>query len=122
MALQDLNSLENLELKEALFKCCGSHKWVDRMVALFPVDSPVHLFQEAEQIWYDLNVNDWLEAFSHHPKIGDMQALKERFAATAQWAAGEQAAVNNTSEAILRELAEGNQLYENKFGFIFIVC
>jgi 2-oxo-4-hydroxy-4-carboxy-5-ureidoimidazoline decarboxylase len=122
MAIQDFNSLPDQELKEALFKCCGSHKWVDRLSVLFPMRDEEHLFSDAEQLWYDLEEKDWLEAFTHHPKIGDLNSLKEKFANTAKWASGEQAAVNNTSDDVLRELAEGNQLYENKFGFIFIVC
>ena len=34
----------------------------------------------------------------------------------------EQSGVNNATESILKDLAESNQLYEDKFGFIFIVC
>jgi len=30
--------------------------------------------------------------------------------------------VNNADEDTLKDLAESNQLYEDKFGFIFIVC
>ena len=122
MTIQDLNALNTQELKNVLFKCCGSSKWVERMSAYFPVQDEEKLFQEAEQIWYDLEEADWLEAFTHHPKIGDLNSLKEKFASTSQWAAGEQASVNTATEEVLRELAEGNQLYEEKFGFIFIVC
>ena len=122
MYIQQLNALEKPELKEALFKCCGSTEWVNRLSNLFPVRDEQQLFNAAEKIWYVLPENDWREAFTHHPKIGDINSLKEKFAATAHWAAGEQAAVNQTSEDILRELALGNQLYEKKFGYIFIVC
>ena len=34
----------------------------------------------------------------------------------------EQSGVNDASENTLINLAESNQLYEDKFGFIFIVC
>src|SRR5688572_8890411 len=122
MSTQQLNALEKPELKDALFKCCGSTEWVTRLSNLFPVRDEQQLFNAAEKIWYVLPENAWREAFTHHPKIGDIDSLKEKFAATAQWAAGEQAAVTQTSEEILQELAEGNQLYEKKFGYIFIVC
>ncbi|KAA9345526.1 2-oxo-4-hydroxy-4-carboxy-5-ureidoimidazoline decarboxylase [Adhaeribacter soli] len=122
MALQDLNALDNQALKEALFMCCGSSKWVERLSVLFPFPKEDQLFNEAEQIWYDLEERDWLEAFSHHPKIGDTNALREKFASTAQWASGEQAGVNHTSEIVLNELAEANHFYEQKFGYIFIIC
>ena len=122
MSTQQLNALEKPELKDALFKCCGSTEWVTRLSNLFPVRDEQQLFNAAEKIWYVLPENAWREAFTHHPKIGDIDSLKEKFAATAQWAAGEQAAVTQTSEEILQELAVGNQLYEKKFGYIFIVC
>ncbi len=65
---------------------------------------------------------DWLEAFAAHPRIGDVDALRAKFAATAAWASGEQAGVAGASESTLRALAEGNRDYEAKFGHIFIVC
>ncbi len=34
----------------------------------------------------------------------------------------EQAAVNSASQKTLEQLAGGNEAYEQKFGFIFIVC
>jgi OHCU decarboxylase len=37
-------------------------------------------------------------------------------------AAREQAGVSKASEETLRALAEGNRAYEERFGFIFIVC
>jgi 2-oxo-4-hydroxy-4-carboxy-5-ureidoimidazoline decarboxylase len=48
--------------------------------------------------------------------------LKERFATTALWAEGEQASVKEASEQTLQQLADGNQAYEQRFGYIFIVC
>ena len=42
--------------------------------------------------------------------------------ATAGWASGEQGAVAEASEETLKALAKGNEDYEKKFGFIFIVC
>jgi 2-oxo-4-hydroxy-4-carboxy-5-ureidoimidazoline decarboxylase len=65
---------------------------------------------------------DWQEAFSHHPKIGDIDTLKEKFAATTQWTEGEQASAKEASQQTLQQLAEGNQAYEQRFGYIFIVC
>jgi 2-oxo-4-hydroxy-4-carboxy-5-ureidoimidazoline decarboxylase len=63
-----------------------------------------------------------LEAFLHHPKIGSLDALAAKFANTAQWASGEQASVQSASKAVLQALADGNTAYEQKFGYIFIVC
>ncbi len=92
------------------------------MVAVFPVEDEATLLHKSEKIWHECNEADWKEAFSHHPKIGDMRSLQEKFSSTNQWAAGEQAAVKHSSIQVLEALAEGNRLYQEKFGYIFIVC
>ncbi len=65
---------------------------------------------------------DILEAFSHHPRIGDVDSLRKKFATTADWATSEQSGAQAASEAVLRDLAQGNRDYEARFGHIFIVC
>lgn len=123
MTLSKLNALDRLELKEALARCCGSRLWVEKMASIFPVRSEDALFSEAKNVWYEeCNKADWQEAFSHHPRIGDVSALRTKFASTAHWAEGEQASIPFTSEEVLETLARWNGLYEEKFGYIFIVC
>ncbi|MBE7169749.1 MAG: 2-oxo-4-hydroxy-4-carboxy-5-ureidoimidazoline decarboxylase [Williamsia sp.] len=122
MTLQQLNNLSIPQLRTELARCCGSATWIEQMVEIFPVADEKELLPEAERIWNNCSENDWIEAFSHHPRIGDVQTLKERFAATAQWAGEEQAAARQTSDAVLQALKEGNDAYAEKFGYIFIVC
>ena len=122
MTLTELNNLHPAALKEALGKCCGAGAWVSQLMAVFPVKDAQQLFSEAERIWYACDEADWREAFTHHPKIGDINSLKEKFASTSQWAEGEQSSVRHTSQQVLEALASGNAQYEQKFGYIFIVC
>ena len=123
MTITELNKLPKPALAEALQKCCGSTAWVESMVASFPVADAETLMDEAKTNWNNLRETDWREAFTHHPKIGgDVEALREKFASTSQWAEGEQAAVKAASQATLEALAAGNEEYERKFGYIFIVC
>ena len=122
MTLQQLNQLDPVQLKQELTRYCGSAIWVEKMMLVFPVRNDDTLLKEAEKAWFACNENDWLEAFTHHPKIGDIGSLKEKFAATGKWAGEEQSAVNDTSDAVLQALKDGNEAYENKFGYIFIVC
>jgi 2-oxo-4-hydroxy-4-carboxy-5-ureidoimidazoline decarboxylase len=65
---------------------------------------------------------DHREAFQHHPRIGDLESLRTRFASTAAWAGREQAGASAASEDTLRSLAAGNAAYEARFGYLFIVC
>ena len=92
------------------------------MLPFIPADDMIELLEDAEEEWNQCSEEDWKEAFSHHPKIGDVESLTKKFASTAQWASGEQSAVNVASKETIEALAEGNRLYEEKFGYIFIVC
>jgi len=92
------------------------------MLARRPFADADSLRQAAEQIESMLERADWLEAFSAHPRIGDVEGLRKRFAATAQWCEAEQAGVAGAEEQVLHELARCNRLYEERFGYIFIVC
>jgi len=103
-------------------QCCGSTAWTDKMSDIFPIPNTETLFKYAEGVWFACDEKDWLEAFSHHPKIGDLESLQNKFTSTAHWASGEQSQVNTASINVLEALAQGNKLYEEKFGYIFIVC
>ncbi|MCW3081512.1 MAG: uraD [Segetibacter sp.] len=122
MTLTELNQLDKPMLKEALTKCCGAKRWVEKMIHIFPTIDLLSLLDKSERIWHQCTEDDWKEAFIHHPKIGDVSTLKEKFASTSKWAEGEQAAVQQTSTEVLEALAEANRLYAEKFGYIFIVC
>ena len=80
------------------------------------------LFDESDRIWWSLDPCDWLEAFSGHPRIGDRAMIAKKFTSTAAWAQNEQAAALSASDEIIERLAVLNREYENKFGFIFLIC
>lgn len=122
MRLTDFNALSTDEAVKDLMRCCGARRWAAQLAARRPFQTLEAVLHEADEIWSRMDRTDWLEAFRHHPKIGDVASLRTRFAATRQWAAGEQAGVQTADEEVLRRLAEGNARYEEKFGFIFIVC
>ena len=122
MKISDLNKLPRPELHQIFFKCCSSLAWVENLSKKRPFNDLSHLVDEAESVWNSLGERDWLEAFSGHPQIGDLSTLKEKFGDTAGWASGEQSGVNVASDSTIRELADYNQKYLKKFGYIFIVC
>ena len=121
MQLPLLNSWDETTARAAFLRCCGSARWAERMAALRPFASEEQLFQHAQDVWQKLTRSDWLEAFAAHPRIGDVNALRVKFA-TAEWAKGEQAGAAGASEEVLHGLAEGNRQYEANFGYLFIVC
>lgn len=118
----ELDAAADADARAMLTRACGSSRWVDRMVARRPFGSDARLLRAARIEWYGLTEADWLEAFSHHPKIGDRASLAARFPATHELSAEEQAGVGGAREDVLSALAEANQAYLDRFGFIFIVC
>ena len=122
MTIAEFDHLPNEKKKELLTQCCGSSAWVDKMLTVFPVEDLVEFLDATEQKWNECTQQEQMEAFEHHPKIGDINSLKEKFADTAGWAEVEQSGVISSNEKTLQDLAKGNEEYENKFGFIFIVC
>jgi len=128
-----LDAATDAEARAMLTRACGSSRWVDRMMARRPFGSDARLLRTARIEWFGLTEVDWLEAFSQHPRIGDRAlaapklpseggALAARFPATHDLSAQEQAGVGGAHDDVLRALAEANQAYLDRFGFIFIVC
>ena len=122
MTLHEFNLMTVDQLKQELFNCCGATAWVNRMLRFFPMEDLVELLEDAEEQWYACSETDWLEAFSHHPKIGDTNSLQNNFTATAQWAAEEQGVLATAPPQVITALEEANKVYYQKFGYIFIVC
>jgi 2-oxo-4-hydroxy-4-carboxy-5-ureidoimidazoline decarboxylase len=122
MNLSTINGWPEDEATAAFQRCCGSSRWSERMARLRPFTSEEALLDAAERTWWELDRADWLEAFAAHPRIADREALRAKFAATAAWSAREQAGAEGAPEGILQALADGNQQYYDRFGYIFIVC
>jgi len=159
MQLQQINSLSPQAAQKEFLSCCGSRRWAALLSTRLPFKDKAALYRSAQEIWNSLSPDDWKEAFSHHPKIGDLKSLREKFPQagpqrrtaaaqqrpeaalprgeprsepalpdhsrvpqTQQWAAGEQSGASNAAGETLKALAEGNSAYQEKFGYIFIVC
>ena len=122
MDIQELNCLPIDKANHLFMQCCTSEKWVEKMVVSRPFTDTGGLRETADHIWNELNESDYLQAFEGHPKIGDVNSLKAKYANTKELASGEQSGANQAAEELITELAHSNREYEKKFGFIFIVC
>lgn len=122
MKLIQFNALSTDEAVKDLMRCCGARRWASQMAARRPYNTIESVLKMADDLWAKMDRADFIEAFSHHPKIGDVASLRIKFASTSQWASGEQAGVQSAGEDVLQRLADGNAAYEEKFGYIFIVC
>ncbi|HZI59242.1 MAG TPA: 2-oxo-4-hydroxy-4-carboxy-5-ureidoimidazoline decarboxylase [Pyrinomonadaceae bacterium] len=126
MNLKSLNALPAAEASQEFLKCCGSSRWAAAMTERRPYESLDELTRAANDMWWALEQSDWLEAFHSHPRIGERLGEKKAAdrvsAQSKQWSGQEQAGVQIATQKTLDSLAQLNQDYEQKFGFIFIVC
>lgn len=107
--------------RDELLALCGSHAWVDRVLEHAPFDDHASLHAAADLAFDALDEADWLEAFAHHPRIGDVDALRERFAASGALSEAEQSGLQGAGEDVVAQLAAGNEEYEQRFGFVFLI-
>jgi 2-oxo-4-hydroxy-4-carboxy-5-ureidoimidazoline decarboxylase len=122
LTLAQLDTMPEAEAAFKLAACCGSSKWVAGMLARRPFQSREKLMAVADEVSLTLHPTDWLEAFSHHPRIGEQRAGAPVSAVASDWSKGEQSAASRATEDTRAALAEANAEYEKKFGFIFIIC
>jgi 2-oxo-4-hydroxy-4-carboxy-5-ureidoimidazoline decarboxylase len=106
---------------DAMLACCGARRWAQAMVALRPFQSVVTLSLTADEVWSTMEEADWMQAFACHPRIGQRQAARSS-AKSAAWSEQEQSSAASAANEVLTHLAEGNALYEQRFGFTYIVC
>ena len=122
MDLSSLNGLVPSEAFDEFVKCCGSLEWARRMTGSRPFKSLEQLQTRASEIWWALDRDEWLEAFRSHPKIGGSKAEEKVSEQSRAWSGEEQSGVKSGTGQVLSELATLNRQYDDKFGFIFIVC
>jgi 2-oxo-4-hydroxy-4-carboxy-5-ureidoimidazoline decarboxylase len=119
MNINAINNLKADDLRVHLQSCCDCSAWAGRVVLSAPFSTASDLMDCCAKEWLRATEEEILEAFSGHPQIGDMNALRNKYASTAS---AEQGQVSNANETVLLALREQNQRYLEKFGFIFIIC
>ncbi len=122
MDIHSLNHLSETDAFNFFMQTCTAENWVNKMVSSRPYSNFDSLVSTADTYWQECAESDYLAAFDGHPKIGDVNSLRAKYANTKALASGEQSAVSQASEDVLTRLSEGNEAYLTKFGFIFIVC
>ena len=120
--LTKFNALSRQAARSALLACCGAKKWARQMANEMPFESMPQLLEAADRIWAGVQREDWLEAFRHHPRIGEKKAETMQSSRARQWSEHEQAAASKAPSEALAKVAKANRAYEARFGYIFIVC
>jgi len=119
--VRQLNAMDAPELRAAFADFCAAPAWIDRMTASRPFASAEAILAAADEAAKGVPDADWLEAFRHHPRIGERQAERIQSEAARGMSSSEQAGVERAAAADVAALAEGNRAYEARFGYVFIV-
>ena len=122
VAIHEINALSPEQAEAEFLKCCGSRRWAAKMAAERPFENVEEMVTAADRIWWTLDSTDWLEAFDSHPKIGEKKAAAAVARESLSWSEAEQSGTRDSTQQTMEELAELNQQYQEKFGFIYIVC
>jgi 2-oxo-4-hydroxy-4-carboxy-5-ureidoimidazoline decarboxylase len=117
-----LNASTREDAAALLLRCCGSSRWVDRVLERRPYASRESLHAAAAQAWAELSRDDYLEAFGGHPRIGETAPAAGRLEPTASWSRDEQSVASRADADTQRALRLANAAYEARFGFVFLVC
>ncbi|MDO3721213.1 2-oxo-4-hydroxy-4-carboxy-5-ureidoimidazoline decarboxylase [Marinobacter sp. chi1] len=122
MSLKELNLAPHEQAYDLFQSCCAAPGWIQGMIDGRPYANRDDMIDHCLSLWPTLSEADWLAAFEAHPKIGDVNSLRAKYANTKALASGEQAGAKSAPDEILARLKTGNDQYLEKFGFIFIVC
>lgn len=119
MNLIELNGISRETAVGEFNACLGCLSWAEKMADARPFESIEQILEIGQAQWQLATVEETLEAFTAHPQIGDLDALRNKYADTAN---AEQGQVSAADEATLMTLQDDNHAYLARFGFIFIVC
>ena len=119
--LRELNAMDEPEARAVLSDFCGAPAWVEGMLAARPFGSAANVLQASATAMARVDRNGWLEAFRHHPRIGERAAKRAQSAAAAESSAREQASAGESAGPDLEALAQANHDYERRFGHVFII-
>jgi len=122
VTLHELNALPTDLAMNAFRSCCGASRWVTGMLAGMPYASRDAVLSTADTVWSKLGADEWREAFSHHPRIGERTRAASQGTPAERWSADEQRDVSAADASVRAQLDEVNRAYEARFGFIYIVC
>ena len=120
--LMHLNTMDISCAKDWFMQTCTASAWCELMTLSRPYASLDQVIETGSEHWQKMRTSDFIEAFEGHPMIGDIDALREKYAATKAIAGNEQAGTASASDDILQTLQQANKAYLKKHGFIFIIC
>jgi allantoicase len=119
--VRQLNAVDAPELRALLADFCAAPEWIAGVAAARPFASASAILQAGDAASSRVSREGWLEAFRHHPRIGERAAEREQSPAAAQSSSREQSHAATADAAELAALTDANREYEGRFGHVFII-
>lgn len=114
MGLDAFNGASERQRMHLLFEVCSSTIWARRVLAGGPFRDADGLYDRADRVLAELPDAEIDAALDGHPRIGDR--------ADNASSAREQAGMASADDAVRAEMAAANARYEQKFGYVYLVC
>ena len=119
LAVPAFDALDPGQAAAVLAPCCASRRWAGLLVAGRPYGRRDALITASDAAISGLTWDDISEALAAHPRIGGSLAAAGREAA---WSAQEQRSAATAGAAERDQLAAANAEYEERFGYVFLIC
>lgn len=116
LGLRWLNTLTQHHAEEELRAVCGSTRWAHELARGRPFGSMQVLRDAAAAAWAGLDRDDWLQAFSAHPRLGERGDRP-----MSAWSRDEQSGTAGADADVLAALEAENRDYEQRFGHVFLL-
>ncbi len=114
LGLDGFNGLTDRQRMNLLFGVCSSTIWARRLLAGGPFREVDALLDRADRVLAELPDGEIDAALDGHPRIGAMVDNAS--------SAREQAAVVTAADTVKAELITKNAEYDEKFGYVYLVC
>lgn len=119
ITLTQLNQATAVDAVKWLRPCCASSRWLDEIIRMRPYDDRGTLRAHSDTVLDALPWEDVREAIDAHPRIGERAKGADTESA---WSRDEQSTAATQDEKTQAELLDANKQYEERFGYVFLIC
>lgn len=114
IGLDGFNELTDRQRMHLLFEVCSSTIWARRVLAGAPFRNVDAVLDRADRVLAELPDAEIDAALDGHPRIGARVDNPS--------SAREQAAVTTAADSVKAELGAKNRDYDERFGYVYLVC
>lgn len=115
VTLAEFNAAPAEAAQRDLLACCASRTFARVMSDGRPYLEPAAALAAVDTTFGVLSWDDIIESMNAHPRIGDRVT-------PGGWSAAEQSGAESAGQDVRRALADGNAAYEQRFGYVFLIC